>query len=430
MKFRAHNRDTGSLKVASLDVRVGDAVEIVGEGAPRTVTYVMGRPERGTLHVVCRGTGPMPLGDVEFEVIRRGEAAEELRPPEAKADLPRARTISAAGQPPPRIRRSGGTLFDAYLMVDWSARSSSTGGTPIPDAVWVSEAVWEGEELKWDRERYFPTRRACIEFLIARLSQHISAARKVLVGFDFPFGYPAGLARALGFEGPSWREIWKLLRDPRSFLVDVPENQYADADNANNRFALAGAINRAASEGDRFIPGPFHGCPERHESIWLVRARPEFPFAVRSGVTLEYWRHTDSRLRDQGWRPLSAWWVLGGGAPTVGGQALVGIPAVHEIAERLGGSATIWPFETGFTSKPMGDGVNGRVVFAEIWPGLLNGSLQPGLIRDQAQVRATTGWAASADASRSLRLHFDAPAGLLPSEVEACADEEGWILGV
>lgn len=333
--------------------------------------------------------------------------------------------------PPPRFRRAAPTLFDAYLAVDWSARSGSTGAAPAADAVWASEAWWDGDALRWARERYFPTRRACIEHLVAALSRQISRARRVLVGFDFPLGYPAGLARALGLEGPSWRATWRLLRDPGASLPGAPENRYATVDNANNRFAVAAALNRAATGGRRrAVPGPFHGCPARHESAWLLRTRAEFPFVVRRGVALAYWRRAEARLRRGGRAPLSGWWVLGGGAPTAGGQALVGIPAVHELAERLGRCAAIWPFETGFTAVPAGSGPGGRAVLAEIWPGLVEAPLQAGLVRDAAQVRATAAWAAAADASGSLGALLDRPAGLTEREVDACADEEGWILGV
>jgi hypothetical protein len=330
---------------------------------------------------------------------------------------------------PPRIRRPASTIFDAYVAVDWSARNGSSGVAPRRDAVWASEARWEGDALRWEEERYFPTRRGCIEHLVAALSRHLCAARKVLVGFDFPLGYPAGFARALGLERPSWRATWRLLRDPRAHLRGAPENRYATADNRNDRFAVAAALNRAAG-GDRAVPGPFHGCPARHECAWLARRRPEFPFAARRRVALAYWRRAESRLRGDGRAPLSAWWVLGGGPPTVGGQALVGIPAVQEIAERLRDRARVWPFETGFTAAPAGTRRGGRAVLAEIWPGLVAGTLLAGLVRDAAQVRAVAAWAAASDAGGALGALFDRPAALSAEELDACTDEEGWILGV
>jgi hypothetical protein len=147
-------------------------------------------------------------------------------------------------------------------------------------------------------------------------------------------------------------------------------------------------------------------------------------------VKLACGRLAESRLRAAGAAPLSAWWVLGGGPPTAGGQALVGIPAVHEIAERLGDRARVWPFETGFGAAPAGRGRGGRIVLAEIWPGLVGGALPAGLVRDAAQVRAVAAWAAAADAGATLGTLLDRPAALSTDELDACTDEEGWILGV
>jgi hypothetical protein len=87
----------------------------------------------------------------------------------------------------------------------------------------------------------------------------------------------------------------------------------------------------------------------------------------------------------------------------------------------------VWPFETGFMPPTPGTGPN--IVHAEIWPGILNNRLQPGLIRDQAQVRAMVQWAATEDSAGQLTARFQQPAGLTPQQVEQCEHEEGWILG-
>ena len=444
MTFRTYSRDSGSLNVGSVDVCVGDWVHIVGEEGPRRVTYRMGTAERGNLHVACRGTGKMPLGDVEFTLVRT-EGAVELPNPVPVLREPTAPAARPATPPPPAVaveskpvtaptppaldRGRSATLFDVYLMIDWSAASAPTRSKPTEDAVWVAEARWEGAVLQWEPERYYRTRRACIEVLAERLADHVAASRKVLIGFDFPFGYPAGLAQALALEAVSWKSVWNCLANPPAHLDGAPENQYATVDNGNNRFAVAAALNRAVNVGAPGSFGPFHGCPARHQTPWFKQGRPPFPLRTARGPELRYWRHTDQRLRDNSFAPLSTWWVLGARAPTVGGQALTGIPAVHELVQRLRNSAVVWPFETGFTRKPTDCSPGGRVVFAEIWPGIVNHVLQQGMIRDAAQVRAMALWAAEADASQTLPRHFDAPAGLAPG-LDQCTTEEGWILGV
>jgi molybdopterin molybdotransferase len=128
--------------------------------------------------------------------------------------------------------RERGRLFDAYLAVDWSARSLPSSATPTRDALWVGEATLEaqGPDLRVTTS-YWRTRHACIAHVRARLLAHLAAGRRVLVGFDFPYGYPAGYAGALDLGGPAppWRRIWHALA---GLIVD-------EATYANKRFAEA-----------------------------------------------------------------------------------------------------------------------------------------------------------------------------------------------
>ena len=61
------NNDTGSLK-ANVPASVGDLIQIEGERNPRKITYIMGMGEKQ--HLCCKGTGPFPIGPVEFIVIK------------------------------------------------------------------------------------------------------------------------------------------------------------------------------------------------------------------------------------------------------------------------------------------------------------------------------------------------------------------------
>lgn len=99
--YRIENKDTGSLNVGSVEVRPGDRIHIVGEASARTVTFVMGRVERSNLHAVCRGTGVMPLGPVEFTVSRMGDRSADPRPDGS----PSSRSVPAA---PPGASRARG----------------------------------------------------------------------------------------------------------------------------------------------------------------------------------------------------------------------------------------------------------------------------------------------------------------------------------
>lgn len=141
-------------------------------------------------------------------------------------------------------------LFESYIAVDWSARSTPSPLPPEKDAIWVGEALAPGlEDSTLIKERYWQTRSACFAFVRDRLVHHVQLKRRVFLGFDFAYGYPAGFAKALGLTSdlPPWRSIWdefsRLLRD--------------DEDNHNNRFDVAAELNRRCGP----LPGPFWGCP-------------------------------------------------------------------------------------------------------------------------------------------------------------------------
>src|SRR5262245_60527212 len=92
-------------------------------------------------------------------------------------------------------------LFDAYLMVDWSAAAVPTVGR---DSIWYALRAGRRE-----RCANLPTRAAAQATLRALLLRLRGEGQRVLVGFDFPFGYPAGFAAALGLG--DWRRLWRFL---------------------------------------------------------------------------------------------------------------------------------------------------------------------------------------------------------------------------
>ena len=164
-------------------------------------------------------------------------------------------------------------------------------------------------------------------------------AGRVLVGFDFPFGYPAG----------SWSRLRPALAARLAGLIrDEP-------DGANNRFAVAAQLNAQLNPGEL---GPFRGCPAHLEV----------------GGTY--------REEDASARPFLSRFAAGGRPPAraghpvvleavharpVGSQVLMGLPAVHRLATdpRFAERTRIWPFETNWDADLDG------IVIAEIWPSLL-----------------------------------------------------------
>lgn len=310
------------------------------------------------------------------------------------------------------------SLFDAYIAVDWSARSKPSPERPSRDAIWVGEGVAPGiDDPTVQGETYWRTRHACEMYLLGRLLHHRAKRRRVFVGFDFGYGYPCGFAEALGLggEAPPWRLVW----DKLTALVEDGE------DNHNNRFDVAAGLN-ALCGGP--TPGPFWGCPTGQECETLEMTMPvgRFPYQVREGLVLENFRRTDQGAK--GVQPI--WKLCGPGS--VGGQTLMGIPTVCRLREdkRLSGFSRAWPFETGFTATPT-PAKGPFVLHVEIWPGVVRDLVDRNdPIRDRAQVRAMVRWLRNLDEGGELGRYFDTPSGLTPEEIEVCVGEEGWIIGV
>lgn len=305
-------------------------------------------------------------------------------------------------------------LFDVYIAVDWSARGKPSPQKPSKDSVWVGEtAVSTIAGADALQERYFRTRQACKRYLRERLVLHTDAGRRVLLGLDFAYGYPAGYVQALGLQGPAapWRRTW----DELSRLI-------VDQDNVSNRFGVAAILNGRCG-GD--VPGPLWGCPLPHERPSLKATSPVYPYPVDEDRALPRLRLTDAKQR--GVQPV--WKLYGNGS--VGSQVLVGIPVVTSLRDDalLSSFSRVWPFETGFTVTPTPT-EGPFILHAEIWPGITR-ALDPNIaIRDQAQVRAIAALFACLDEEEKLGALFNRPSGLSDDDEAKVVAEEGWILGM
>ena len=290
-------------------------------------------------------------------------------------------------------------LFDSYVVVDWSAASVPRQGR---DSIWVCRRDGEdGGEIVAN----LPTRHAARSFLAEQIAQAVAAGRRMLVSFDFPFGYPAGFAARLGLAGSAWRAVWDeiALR-----IADGPDNR-------NNRFAVGAEFNRRVS--NRAFP--FWGCPAGRDDIYLGARHPG---AYDDG--LDERRLIDGRRYMPGAQPC---WKLAY-AGSVGGQALTGIPVVRALRDdpRWRGCAAIWPFETGLEA-PSG----ASVVFAEVYPSLWGRrlALPPGEIKDRAQVTTVARDFARRDSAGDLAHLFAGDPGLSQAERRRIEGEEAWALG-
>lgn len=304
------------------------------------------------------------------------------------------------------------TLFDAYVVVDWSAASRPRTGR---DSIWIATARGDGTRLDVAEPVNPRTRRDAEDRIADLLQGYVARRRRVLIGFDFPYGYPRGLARALGVSGGAspWRAAWDLLR----------ERIRDDERNVNNRFEVASEMNARMGAGS----GPFWGCPPRRQTQQLRTRRKgewDFPFSTTRELVLHRLRETESRMKGV----QETWKLLGAGS--VGSQALLGIPCVARLRDRptLDPHSRVWPFETGFSPRPSPN-VGPFILHAEIWPGVvkIDGTLHP--VRDAAQVLSLARHAAELDEKAALGRWFGEPPRLTGSARRVCLEEEGWILG-
>jgi len=289
--------------------------------------------------------------------------------------------------------------YDSYIMVDWSARSSPSPPRPIADAIWWAMARRERGELHLRPPVYERTRHAATAALAAALAAEADAGRRVLVGFDFPFGYPAGIAaRICG--SPSGLALWSWLAHE---IADGPDNR-------SNRFEVAARIN------ERFDgPGPMWGRP----AGWTVPGVPTCRTGIVFDVDVPERRRVERAVR----RAKPVWQLMYAGS--VGSQVLLGLPALQRLRTdpRLAGRIAVWPFETGL-ARP-----EAQIVLAEIYPSLLPPHpAEP--IKDAGQVRAIVEAYAARDAAGALAEAFCGPPGLAPDARREIEAEEAWILGV
>ena len=289
------------------------------------------------------------------------------------------------------------SAFERVVVVDWSAASTPKLGA---DSIW--SAVFErGASASLDNHA---TRRAFELWLESLL---LDSKGPTFVGFDFSFGYPAGLAPIIsGAPSAGWAETWGSIA---AAVHDLPTN-------ATNRFEVATPFNELVSGG----PGPFWGCPPAYEGPTLSsRKAPGFPHEA-----LAEYRATELAMRSAGHRVFSGWQLYGAGS--VGGQMLLGIALLERLRHgRLHERVAVWPFQTGFAATPWAS-ARDTVVFAEVWPSmvLLDTAAHP--VRDAAQVLTLGRYLSD--------LTDDAWSALFAPTVDEASSavaiaEEGWILG-
>ena len=291
-------------------------------------------------------------------------------------------------------------MFDRFVIVDWSAASQPKTGR---DSIWICAVDRDGTERLVENPQ---TRHSAKNLLGELLSDATARGERVLLGFDFPFGYPAGFAQRLRLNGaPPWRAVW----DEIAVCLSDAEN------NSNDRFTVAAEFNRRVS--NRAFP--FWGCPVRFTHDFLGPKH-------HNG-------HAADGLAEK--RLIDCWMV--GAQPcwklaytgSVGSQSLTGIPVVRALRDNpaFAEGARIWPFETGLTVPDAAP-----IVFAEVWPSWWRRDIRGdyGPPNDKAQVRTVARLFAAANHAGTLPMWFAGDPSLTDEQRRIIETEEAWTLGV
>jgi hypothetical protein len=294
-------------------------------------------------------------------------------------------------------------LFNAYVIVDWSAASKPTQG---PDSIWIG-VLKRDVRFRMAFESHNPATRAEAEKLISGLlDDRAKRSERTLIGFDFNLGFPRGLAAGLKLPGDApWRAVW-----------DQLDRMVKDkADNTNNRFGVGSEINRRLTAG----PFPFWGVPPKDA---LTTLQPKKTRAHGPNDIPEF-RHVEVALK--GASPVWKLYYQG----SVGGQTILGIPVVRRLRLARGEAFKVWPYETGWKALTEADLAGVDVVAAEVYPSMFNGQALPGEVKDLTQVRVTAEHFYRLDEAGRLGAVFGHGKEVAADVVGAAEREEGWVLG-
>jgi hypothetical protein len=81
-------------------------------------------------------------------------------------------------------------LFDAYIMTDWSGGSRRRKNRQ--DAIWIAHGDIEDDTPEIESP---PSRTDAIELIRSLLQERVTSGSRVLVCFDFAYGYPLAVPK-------------------------------------------------------------------------------------------------------------------------------------------------------------------------------------------------------------------------------------------
>ena len=187
------------------------------------------------------------------------------------------------------------SLFDFYIMVDWSgaARRSRMRANTI----WIAYGDIKAEKPKTVSPF---SRTEAIQLVHSLLDDQANKGLRVLVCFDFAYGYPrdfsAALQTATGKANSTlpWLAVWQYLSD--AIKDDEGAVPHRKPTNRSNRFDVANKINSLLSLGPE-AAGPFWCASTEAAYLYLPQGRPSQPFQTAQGFLIQALRLTDQRAR-------------------------------------------------------------------------------------------------------------------------------------
>jgi hypothetical protein len=311
-------------------------------------------------------------------------------------------------------------LFDFYVMVDWSGGATRRGGR---DTIWIAHGP-RTLDVPLTCNPYSRTEAVCL--IRSLLVEEVRSKRRVLLCFDFAYGYPRDFASALQVATGKpdgdlpWMLLWQYLSE--HIKDDEGTAPNAKPNNRSNRFEVASRINALLSvDGQSAAAGPFW-CASPKGAYPLIPQRSPKLFQTKQGFVANGRRLTDERARSG-----SPFRLFGNGC--VGSQSLTGIARLHQLRNdpKLAAVSAVWPFETGWANKAKWLSDHILVLHAEIYPR----KALPDQIKDRGQVRAMWHWARDLDHDDLMWREFCRPIEVETGSKEDLAAQltEGWILG-
>ena len=311
-------------------------------------------------------------------------------------------------------------LFDTYIMTDWSGGSRRRKNRR--DAIWIAYGGIEDDSPQTESP---PSRSEAVQLIRSLLLERITVRSRVLVCFDFAYGYPVDFAAALeaatGKSDLPWRLVWRYLSETvKDDEATLPSRKPT---NRSNRFEVANLINSSLSSS-REAAGPFWCSAAEAAYLHIPQRQPDQPFVSAQGYLIKPLRLTDKRAKSG--TPFRLF-----GTASVGGQSITGIPRLYKLRNEpeLAPRSSVWPFETGWAIKASWLPNHISIIHAEIYPSVKEPKPDP--IKDRGQVHAMWEWARDLDRQDQLWYEFARPADIEPGSKEDIAVQltEGWILG-